>query len=69
MAMERASLSDSLGVGQTTPLSPVLGEQGQASPGAGERKPRRREPLPEETSGEPPAEDTDQPPHRIDSLA
>jgi len=69
MAVERADLSNSLGVEQAVPVSQVPAAQGQASPGAGERKPRRREALPEETSVEAPAEDIDQPPHRIDSLA
>jgi hypothetical protein len=69
MAIEKADLSSPLNVDEMAPVSPAPAAQGQASQGAVERKPRRREPPPEEVSVEAPAEDADQPPHRIDSLA
>lgn len=68
MTVERADLSNSLGVEQTVPVSEVPAVQGQASPGGGEGKPPRR-PPPEEAGEATPEEDRDQPPHRVDSLA
>jgi hypothetical protein len=69
MAIEKADLSGPLNGDEMAPVSSVPATQGQASQGAVERKTRRRESPPEETSVESPAEDSDQPPHRIDSLA
>ncbi|MFZ0814511.1 MAG: hypothetical protein WAM78_03275 [Candidatus Sulfotelmatobacter sp.] len=72
MAVERADLSGSLNLEQTLPVASAPAAQGQAASEGGQGKPRR---LPaEEVDAEPAGEDldqkeSDQPPHRIDSLA
>jgi hypothetical protein len=79
--MEKADLSNSLGIGQTQPLSPTPGTTGQASSEAEEHQRRRREgppeqsqpdeasPDPAEGTAEDQDEDSNQLPHRIDRLA
>jgi len=67
--MEKADLSVSLNVEPMAPVSAAPKVQGQSSPGGGDDNPRRRPPPPEEASAEPSEDDTDRPPHRIDSLA
>jgi len=69
MTMERADLSVSLNPEPMAPVSATPKVQGQSSPGSGEDKPRRRPPPPEEAAAEPAEDDSDRPPHRIDSLA
>jgi hypothetical protein len=73
MAVERADLSGSLNLEQTLPVASAPAAQGQAAPEGGQGKPRRRPPA-EEADAEPAGDDldqkeSDQPPHRIDSLA
>jgi hypothetical protein len=73
MAVERADLSGSLGLEQTLPMAAATAAQGQAAPEGERAKPRRR--LPASEAGAESAEEgldqeeSNQPPHRIDSLA
>jgi len=69
MTVERADLSPSLSLERMGPVPSAPAVQGQSSPEDGEGKPRRRPPPPEQTSAEPSEEDTEEPHHRIDSLA
>jgi|HubBroStandDraft_1064217.scaffolds.fasta_scaffold279071_2 hypothetical protein len=84
MAIEKAELSGSLNVDEMLPVTSTPAGQSRGANDAAQNQPRRREATSEKDSPEPPAEDddkdknkdknkdaeeTDRPPHRVDSLA